>query len=422
MPPPRVNITSSSINPVYQNLSGFTSGGHTDAFGRLRVSSTETLFDSKQLYDKAPLYWDEKVLNGTAVHQPNDAATLLSVPANNGDFVVRQTKMRFHYQPGKSQFILMTGTISAQASVTKRIGAILSDITTPFAPSEGMCFETDGTDHYVTIYKGGIGDTIVQGDWDDPMDGTGPSGMIVDWTAPQIFYIDYQWLGVGTVRFGLIINGLVIIVHSLHHANIAFYTTTYTKDSNLPLQYSIRSTGGAGSMQQICSVVSSEGHSDQTGLLRSINMQATLQIAIGLAERRCLLAVRIKPNRIGTFAQVKSISGIGATADNLRFFLSENPTIANFDPSIASWVDVPNSSLQFFRMAANNTIADEAGEGTVLWETYSSGQTRQVTFNLDSFFRLGSSIDGVPTYWVLSCQSLTAGGQASGSILFQERD
>lgn len=74
-----------------------------DAFDRLRVSELFGLFDSKMLADKSPLYWDE-VLNGTgaSTHSVVDAAVTMSV-VGNGDYVIRQTKMRMNYQPGRSQ-------------------------------------------------------------------------------------------------------------------------------------------------------------------------------------------------------------------------------------------------------------------------------------------------------------------------------
>lgn len=48
-----------------------------DAFGRSRVSEPETLFDSKLLTDKLPLFWDESVTdvsgNATSTHSTANA-------------------------------------------------------------------------------------------------------------------------------------------------------------------------------------------------------------------------------------------------------------------------------------------------------------------------------------------------------------
>ena len=94
-----------------------------DAFGRFRVSDPSTVFESKQLVDSSPLFWDE-VISGSAssTYSQVEARTRLAVTANGTDYAIRQTKMSFNYQAGKSQEILITTYIPPQANVTKRVG------------------------------------------------------------------------------------------------------------------------------------------------------------------------------------------------------------------------------------------------------------------------------------------------------------
>lgn len=84
-----------------------------DAFGRMRVADPNTLFDSKMLWDKQPLIWDEEITNGsgnaTSTHSVTDSRVRMHVEA--GDTIIRQTFMRFNYQPGKSQQAMFTGVI-----------------------------------------------------------------------------------------------------------------------------------------------------------------------------------------------------------------------------------------------------------------------------------------------------------------------
>lgn len=50
-----------------------------DAFDRLRTSEPFTIFDSKQLHDKQPLFWDESVGgSATSAHSPANAATQIA--------------------------------------------------------------------------------------------------------------------------------------------------------------------------------------------------------------------------------------------------------------------------------------------------------------------------------------------------------
>lgn len=55
----------------------------------------------------------------------------------------------------------------------------------------------------------------------DKLDGTGPSGMILDPTKLNVFQIDFRWLGVGQIRWAIEdqATGAVIPYHILHYTN-----------------------------------------------------------------------------------------------------------------------------------------------------------------------------------------------------------
>src|SRR6056297_2449296 len=109
----------------------YSDSPNLDAFGRLRTSEVFTMFDAKQLYDDAPLFFDTET-GGAGATAWEDSVTTLSV-AGNGDYAVRQTFQRFDYQNGKSQLILMTGALGdSPAGVVSRIGYFNSDSVAPY--------------------------------------------------------------------------------------------------------------------------------------------------------------------------------------------------------------------------------------------------------------------------------------------------
>jgi hypothetical protein len=108
------------------------------------------------------------------------------------------------------------------------------------------------------------------------LDGTGSSGVTIDLSKSHIFWVDIEWLGVGSVRSGFVINGQYIICHIFHHANetIGTYITTAT----LPIRYEITNTGATESssmLKQICSTVISEGGYEQIGITRAVSNPIT---------------------------------------------------------------------------------------------------------------------------------------------------
>lgn len=248
-----------------------------DAFGRSRVSEPFNLFDTQLQYSASPLFWETVAVGGgTATHLPNESAVRMRVTTANNDSVIRQSKRYHRYQPGKSQLILMTGVMgAAKANVRQRIGY--------FDAANGVFFEQTGAGlgvvqrSYVT---GTAVDTRVeQADWNiDQMDGTGISGVAIDTSRAQIFIIDLEWLGVGRVRCGFVINGIIYYCHQFTHANVL--STVYMTTANLPVRYEIVNVGdtaGNTDLYQICSSVSSEGGVQERNLTLTASNGVTLR-------------------------------------------------------------------------------------------------------------------------------------------------
>ena len=123
-------IYDASVDKFRPIFSSDFAGGKagTDAFGRQRVSNPEMIFNSKLIFDNAPLYWNDVSESGggtNSTHSTNTAAVTLSVSATTAGKRTRQTYMRFNYQPSKSQLIFMTGILNKSggaAGIKNRLG------------------------------------------------------------------------------------------------------------------------------------------------------------------------------------------------------------------------------------------------------------------------------------------------------------
>jgi hypothetical protein len=229
------------------------------AFGRLRVGNPLTLWDSQFQYGKCPDLWDEDTLGAgsVATHLPDESAIEFTVDTGATDYVLRQTRNYLRYKPGKSQLLFLSGTLGIQAGQYRRMGL--------FDDQNGVFVETDGTTVNMVLRSftsGGVLETRVpQASWNlNTLDGSS-GGITLDMTKAQIFVADLEWLGVGRVRVGLVINGQILYVHQFLHANII--GTTYMTTANLPLRYEARNFAAQGGLtsgfKQICSTLISEG-------------------------------------------------------------------------------------------------------------------------------------------------------------------
>jgi len=230
------------------------------------------LFDSKQIYDNQPLLWDDQAVSGagtSSVHSVAKARTQLGVSNTTAGKRTRQTFMRFNYEAGKSQLILMTMVVAgAGTGITARAG--------PFDDDNGMFLESDGGVTSMVIRSSTSGSpvdgSVAQASWNkDKLDGTGSSGVTLDIAKSQILFFDYEWLGVGRVRAGFVIDGLFIVAHEFLNANST--TEVYTSTPNLPLRYELENdgTGAAATLDHICSMVASEGGQERIGSVRYVS-------------------------------------------------------------------------------------------------------------------------------------------------------
>ena len=297
----------------------YTADPGADAFQRLRVSNVATLGDYQLQYDTHPLYWNEAITNtsgnAAVAHETDESSVTLTVEAE--DSIVRQTKLYHRYQPGKSQLILCTfvlGTLTAD--VTQRIGY--------FDGNNGLFVEADGTGVNLvkrTYVSGAAVDVAVaQGAWSiDTMNGNGPSGINLDWSKAQILIIDLEWLGVGRVRVGFVIDGQIRYCHEFNHANNV--SSVYMSTANLPIRYEISAAAGvvgAHVLKQICSQVSSEGgFTEEGGLQFSAN---TGTVVKAVTTRVPLLTIRLsatfngQTNRAVIIPQGVNVAALSKTA------------------------------------------------------------------------------------------------------------
>lgn len=84
---------------------------------------------------------------------------------------------------------------------------------------------------------------VPQTSWNlDRMDGSGPSGYVLDPTKMQMLYIDYTWYGSGYIRYGMrSTNGDVVYCHKVVNNNLN--NAAYMRSGNLPARYEVTNIG-----------------------------------------------------------------------------------------------------------------------------------------------------------------------------------
>ena len=185
-----------------------------------------------------------------SINQINGTATV-----TNGSAAVTGTGTAFSSQLKPGDFIVIRGQ-------SYRVQNITSDTAMIITP-EYRGATISGAGAGVLISKT-VDTRVPQSQWADRLDGTGPSGYVLDLTRMQMFYIDYSWYGAGFVRWGMRTSkGQVTYVYQQTNNNVQY--EAYMRSGNMCSRYesngtapstfltSSLSTGAAGTLINVAS-------------------------------------------------------------------------------------------------------------------------------------------------------------------------
>jgi hypothetical protein len=353
----------------------------TDAFGKLRVSNPYTLFDSNFRYDNAPTKWNSgNSLSSSITHLANASTVALTVGTASGSTAIRETNKVMHYQPGKSLLIMNSFCMSPmQDNLRQRIGY--------FSIKNGIFLELNNSILYIvkrSYVTGSAVDTrIPQSDWNiNRLDGTDRNlgSFTLNIAKTQIFWSDIEWLGVGSVRCGFVINGQYIPCHIFHHANSE--SDVYMTTASLPLRCEIEAIGtltSTATFKQICSTVISEGGYELAGTPKTIGLQVSNpKILVSKDTLYPAVSIRLKASNLDSIVLPKQLSLVGTTASDYRYIF-----ISNADIIGANWQSVSNNSVVEYNANANSTMSTANAINLIQGYFVSTGSTSP-TIQLDS--------------------------------------
>lgn len=378
-------------------------GSAADAFGRARVSEPQTLGDYKHTYKNLNDFNDVATSGGGVTYTDNDASATLTTNTTATSRIIHQTKRYHHYLPGKSQMILSSFCFNSNdVSCKKRVGY--------YDDKNGVFFERQTAANGVVTLKFIIRSYVTgapvdlevpQTSWNiDKCDGT-KSDFTIDTTKTQLFFADFQWLGVGRVRCGFVHDGKIIIAHQFMHSNNI--ASVYWSNPNLPVRSEVLNTAinSTATMRHICSTVMSEGGYIEAGTDFEVQNTATVATILPGGTWTPVLAVRLKntfnnydnrvlfsPENVSIIADVKSIA----------FKIGKLPTAASLTGT-PTWTSVATDSASEFSVNATGVtyanftsygggfVASGTGQGASSSSTPSTlteSRRNLITQNFDS--------------------------------------
>jgi hypothetical protein len=352
--------------------------GYSDLFGRQTVAPPTTVFTTHVAFTpQNEIMGYVSTGTGTIVHDISQTLMKHTVLAA-GDRAVRQSLEYLLYQPGKLQQTTLTATPDLSGtfdtSVVTRFGLFddYRDKTIEVnQPSMGHFFEISGNLWFV-VERANSYDNITnvtrvaQANWNlDTLNGnrsTSPSGYILSSAQrhPSLFIIDRQWLGVGIVRMGVIINGKPIYCHAFHGRNIG---RPYTHLSKLPMRWEIEKVAGGANapatMGSICGSSEMIGDYTTMGTIRAFPSSLAPGVTVDTTTRPVLL-LRLQQRYCRATFKLLQLD-LFSSSDSF-YTVFKNPTITG-TPSL-SYTNMPDATslLQYSYVATPTNYTVSGGQ------------------------------------------------------------
>ena len=405
-------VVSGNVNATLTGNSQVQiTGQNLDAFARLRVSNPYTFFDSALTGERRYDWSSATATSGTVTFDYNANVRNLNVTAASGSEVIRESVWTFPYQAGKSLLVMSSFCMEpSKTGLRQRVGY--------FGASNGVYFEqTNGTKNMVIRSSSSgslVEERIPQSNWNtDRLNGAGPSGITLDTNATQIFWCDIEWLGVGTVRTGFVINGQFIVCHTFNHANDPTYSTTYMGSATLPCRYEITNTSSTASvstMKQICTTVISEGGYNMPAATYSAGTGTNVKRLTTAGTYYPIVSIRMNSSYLNSIVKVGQIDVLSPTVNYYRWVLLRNATLTS-----ATWTG-PGSTTR----VDVDTGATAVSGGIEMQSGFASSRELAQLAGATIYAQLGRTLAGVSDTFTLALAATSNNADVLAQIGWQE--
>jgi hypothetical protein len=280
------------------------SGSLLDSMQQLRVAEEQAVavyeYSTK---DYADLFTDNLAGTSSITYTPGKAAAVMSVGSGATDSAIRTSNRYHYYQPGVPMLAIFTSWLGDTGKVgnVRRWG---------YGDAEnGLFIELIGTTLSVnrrSNTSGSVVDTRVErANWNgDKLQGDiTQSGITLDLTKANFFYIKFAWFGVAPAEIGIMASdGSLWPMHTFENpGNLA---APFMRVGTLPVRYENYNTGstsGTSELNLICTGVYATARTDYT-FWRYADMERTTPVTV--TTNTPILSIRVKAgNRAGVYPE-----------------------------------------------------------------------------------------------------------------------
>ena len=190
------------------------------AFGEVLVGQLSPQFQGSFEYtvDNTDLNTNTVANSGTVTQA--SGMGIVTTSTTTASTALFESKQHARYKSGLGGVSRFTALFTTPVATTEQYIGLADEVGSSATFKNGYVIGYDGTTFGFHRFQNDIKFTVDLADWDDPLDGSGISGIIIDQTKLNIFFIQYQYLGAGAIKVWYEKpNGDIIKVHTIEYAN-----------------------------------------------------------------------------------------------------------------------------------------------------------------------------------------------------------
>jgi hypothetical protein len=391
-----------------------------DVFGG-SLTSTNQVIDTHtfQYGTEDWKYYDYTTVSGSITPVPVQSLSRLSVTDVSGSHAQRTSNVYYPYTAAEGTYVLYSlgSGDEGKAGVVRRWGLYDDD--------NGLYFQLSGSVLTANVRSSTSGTPVVRsvsqtdfnGDrlLDDNID-----TFVVDFSKSNLYWITYQWLGVGVASFGTISpDGVKTTLHTFKNANL--FTVPYMQSGTLPVRWEMfneTATASSSEFKVICVSVMRQSYSkDYVGDSYTVS---NFQIPISGSDYSHLISARPKATingRKNRKSLIPTSMQINVDGDPIELVYSVNATLtgsADFSDNL--------SPYSAFEVEASGSLG-MSDVGTITSRTlYGSGVTDSpYSFGILDSLSLGSNPFYTPIF-TLSAKCPKPSGNAMVDVVIRWKE
>ena len=357
------------------------------AFGDMRTIELRPQMQGSFEYTVDNTTLNENFVANTGSVTQSEAMAVVSTGTTTGSSARLESRQHAKYRPGLGGLLRFTALFTTPVANTDQIIGLMDEVGSTALFKNGYAIGFNGTGTFTVFrFQNDVMFEVAQADLDDSLDGTGLSGLNIDFTKLNVFAINFQYLGAGAINFFIEDpdNGEFVKFHTIKYAGAN--TTPSVHNPNFHFQVY---TDNKATTEDLVVKTASYAYfiEGQTFLseLHQPKVSTGIQTQTGVTTAQPIVTIRNKANYAGKVnyidAYVLNISSAyeanNASNTGAVAFI-KNATLGG---TAASWIDISTTDSVIEYDVSSTTVTG----GTVLIAVPLSGKNDKALVDLSAY-------------------------------------